>query len=231
MDKASTLTGNLAGITRKLFQQTRTSGRGKRLKIAACLGTAVIALLAFTFGLPSKLRANDNDTRTFTVDVTFRDPYYQNNVNPAQDPSEFSKGDTFIQEGSIYPGYTILDGQSGFDPNTPGAIGTYRARGTWTTDLATYNLALNGEKGENIDRAMAFATELFSFRDERKTILTDGPMPNAKFSSARVVLGGTGSYRDIIGEVHEENIGDNTKGYCNLRVTFKIRRVDDARWR
>jgi hypothetical protein len=231
MDMAPKLTGNLAGIVRRKLQATGTPGRGKGLKIAACFCTAVIGVLAFTFGLPSKVRANDNDTRTFTVDVAFRNPYYQNNVNPAQDASEFSQGDTFIQDGSIYPGYTILDGKSGFDPNTPGAIGTYRARGTWTTDLKTYLRAVDNDKAVEVDRAMAFATELFSFRNERKTILTDGPMPNANFSAARIVLGGTGTYRDVIGEVHEENIGENSTGGCNLRVTFKIRRVDDARWR
>jgi hypothetical protein len=231
MDKALRLASNLAGKVAKQFGETETSWTRKALKIAACVCIAVTAVLAFTLGLPSKVRANDDEVRIFTVDVAFRNPYFQNNVDPAESGSDFTRGDTFIQDGSIYPGHTILDGQSGFDPDTPGAIGTYRARGTWTTDLPTYLRALDKDKRKDVDPAMAFATELFSFRNERKTILTDGPMPNANFAASRVVLGGTGSFRDIIGEVDEENIGDNKLGYCNLRVTFKIRRVSDARWR
>jgi hypothetical protein len=164
-----------------------------------------------------------------TVDVAFRNPYFQNSVDPTQDATTFARGDTFIQDGSIYPAYTIPDGKTDFDPEMPGAIGTYRARGTWTTDLSGYLRAV--QKDKDVESAMAFATEWLSFRNERQTILTEGPMPNANFSAARVVLGGTGGFRDTIGEVHEENIGENKLGYCNLRLTFKIHRVGDQRGR
>ena len=114
-------------------------------------------------------------------------------------------------------------------PNTPGAIGTYKARGTWTTDLANFLKATEKDKGADSD--LAFATEIFSFAHDRSSILTDGILPNAYFAAHRVVLGGTQNLRDFVGEVHEKNIGENKLGFCNLRVTFKIRKAGDAGWR
>jgi hypothetical protein len=57
--------------------------------------------------------------------------------------------------------------------------------------------------------------------------LTEGTLPNANFSARRVVLGGTGRFLEIVGEVHEQNIGENKLGFCNLRVTFKVRKVGE----
>ena len=233
MNRVKDFARGLDGSAQGPFGPTGRSDRKKPRTIVAIACTAVISIVALNLVRPSKILANDDDVRTFTVDVAFRNPYFQNNVDPAENvknASAFSPGDTFIQDGSIYPERTILDGKTDFDPETSGAIGTYRARGTWTTDLATY-LRASTEKDKDADPAMAFATELFSFHNDRRTILTDGPMPNAYFSTPRVVLGGTGGFREIVGEVHEENIGENKLGYCNLRVTFKIRRVGDARWR
>jgi hypothetical protein len=68
-------------------------------------------------------------------------------------------------------------------------------------------------------------TEIYSFHDDVTSIMTDGIWPNANFSARRVVLGGTGQFRDIVGEIKEENIGENSTGFCNLRVTFLVKRV------
>jgi len=48
-------------------------------------------------------------------------------------------------------------------------------------------------------------------------------------SAVRVVIGRTGRSRDVIGEVHAENIGENRLGFCNFRVTFKLRKVEEVR--
>ena len=64
---------------------------------------------------------------------------------------------------------------------------------------------------------------MFTFGNDKSIILTDGTWPNAYFSAPRVVLGGTGGFRGVIGEVLEENIGENKLGFCNFRVTFKVR--------
>ena len=37
----------------------------------------------------------------------------------------FSPGDTFFQEGTIYPAGTLPRGKANNDPNAPGGIGKY----------------------------------------------------------------------------------------------------------
>jgi hypothetical protein len=189
---------------------------------------AAISLLAAAQALPSKIKADDAEVKTFTVDVAFGLPYFQNNIDPAetaQNPNAFSPGDTFLQDGNIYPEGTIPNGKTDFDPDTSGAIGKYRARGTWTTDLANFERAAGKDNSAAPD--LAFATEMFSLGNDGGIILTDGTLPNAYFSARRVVLGGTRSFLDIVGEVHEQNIGENKLGFCNLRVTFKVRKVGE----
>jgi len=230
MHKAIMFTRTLAGSVRNLFGQTRSSSRARtKAAISLIALAAAISLTTAVLVLPSKIMADNDQVRTFTVDVSLGFPYFQNNVNPAQTPEAFSPGDTFIQDGSIFPGGTIPMGKTNFDPNAPGAIGQYRARGTFTTDLANFLLAAAHDKRAAPD--MAFASEMFSLSSDKSIILTDGTWPNAYFSATRVVLGGTGSFRDVVGEVHEENIGENKHGFCNFRVTFKIRTVGDGRGR
>jgi hypothetical protein len=194
-----------------------------RTDVVAVALTAAISTLAAALVFPSKIMADDDQVRTFTVDVSTGFPYLQNDIDPAEGQDVFSPGDTFIQDGSIYPEGTIPTGKTDFDPNTPGAIGKYRVRGTFTTDLANFKRAAAHDRSAPPD--MAFATEMFSLGNHRTIILTDGTWPNAYFSARRVVLGGTESFRDVVGEVHEENIGENKHGFCNLRVTFKLRKV------
>jgi hypothetical protein len=190
---------------------------------------AVGMLLAAALALPSKIMANDAEVKTFTVDVAFALPYFQNNIDPAetaQNPSAFSPGDTFIQDGNIYPEGTIPNGKTDFDPDTPGAIGKYRARGTWTTDFANFERATGKDSSAAPD--LGFATEMFSLARGGGILLTDGTLPNAYFSARRVVLGGTGRFLETVGEVHEQNIGENKLGFCNLRVTFKVRKLGEG---
>jgi hypothetical protein len=188
---------------------------------------AVGMLLAAALALPSRIMANDSEVKTFTVDVAFGLPYFQNNIDPAetaQNPLAFSPGDTFVEDGNIYPEGTIPNGKTDFDPATAGAIGKYRARGTWTTDLANFERAAAKDSSAAPD--LAFTTEMFSLG--RGIIMTDGTLPNANFSARRVVLGGTGRFLEIVGEVHEQNIGENKLGFCNLRVTFKVRKLGEG---
>jgi hypothetical protein len=200
--------------------------------VAAIALSAAISIFAAALALPSKGMADDPEARTFTVDVAFGLPYVQNNVDPAEtaiNPNAFSPGDTFVQDGNIYPEGTIPNGKTDFDPDTSGAIGKYRARGTWTTDLANFERAAAKDNSAAPD--LAFATEMFSLGNDRGIILTDGTLPNVYFSARRVVLGGTGRFLEIAGEVHEQNIGENKLGFCNLRVTFKVRKVGDGHGR
>jgi hypothetical protein len=213
----------LAGLVRNLFGQIRSSSRARIMAAVSLVAlTAAISLPTAVLVLPSKIMADNDQVRTFTVDVSLGSPYFQNDTNPPEAKDAFVQGDTFIQDGSIFPGGTIPMGKTNFDPAAPGAIGQYRARGTFTTDFPDFERAA-AHKSAAPD--LAFASEMFSLGNDKSIILTDGTWPNAYFSTSRVVLGGTGSFGDIVGEVHEENIGENKYGFCNFRVTFKIHTV------
>jgi hypothetical protein len=164
----------------------------------------------------------DNKVKTFTVEVTQHlKSNAQNDIDPAEGQALFSRGDTFIVSGSIYPDGSIPSGIAEPDPNAH-IIGKYRERGAFTGNTADFNRSIAGDPAPHI---IAFATESFSLPDDNATILTDGIWPNARKSAYRVVLGGTGPFSGVVGEIFEDNIGENHDGFCNSRVTFKIRKA------
>jgi hypothetical protein len=190
----------------------------------------LLVLAAGTAVFSSGVRAA-HDEDVFTVDVA-TDPvnYQQINVdNKPGSPEVFSRGDTFIENGTVYPGNSIARGTPGNSPTDPGSIGKYLLRATCTQSLDQFEKAV-AEKDSNQKTAapeISFGTELFTFADG-STILTDGPWPNAYRSTTRIVLGGTGRFQNVVGQVTEENIGENAAlnlGFCNLRVTFHLTQV------
>lgn len=225
MNNAINFKGAFEPGARNFFRNT-VSGAARKRTVVAFSFAAAISIFAVGLTLPSKSLADGSEVRTFSVDVAFGLPYVQNNVDPAEtisNPNAFTPGDSFVQDGNIYPEGTIPIGNSNFDPDSAGAIGKYRARGVWTTDLANFERAAAGDNTAAHD--LGFATEMFRFKNDRAIIMTDGTLPNAHFSAPRVVLGGTGKYVEIVGEAHEHNIGENKLGFCNLRVTFKVRNL------
>jgi hypothetical protein len=195
---------------------------------ALALTTAATLTLVAALVIPSTIRADsDEGSMTFTVDVTQTKALNaQNNVDPLKPPDSFARGDTFIVDGPIYPRETIPVDIADPPPNAH-IIGTYRIRGTFLIGADDFNLAVRG--GLNAPQLLAFATESFSFADDGATILVDGVWPNARRSAHRVVLGGTGRFRNVVGEVYEQNIGENTDSFCNSRVTFRLRKVSGGR--
>jgi hypothetical protein len=226
MKKTMELTRSLAGRVYNAARASWNSSRPLTRLAVAAVPLTTVAISVFAAGLlfPSQILANNDEVSTFTVDVA-QSPsnYSQNNVDPSEGQDVFSPGDTFILEGTIYPGGTLPSGKANNDPNEPGGIGKYRARGAYTVDFANFEKAVNGLPGAKPD--LGLATEIYSFHEDGTSILTDGVWPNAHFSARRVVLGGTGQFRDIVGEIKEENIGENKTGFCNLRVTFLVKRV------
>lgn len=192
--------------------------------VAIPLATGAIAVFA-VLAFPSQTWANNaDDVSTFTVDVAESTVNYrQNDVEPSEGQDVFSPGDTFILQGTIYPAGTLPRGQANNDPDAPGGIGKYRVRGVMTATFADFEKAVEGRPGAPSE--VGFVTEIYSFHEDETSILTDGIWPNANFSARRVVLGGTGQFRDVVGEIKEENIGENRSGFCNLRVTFLIKRA------
>ena len=226
MKKTMELTRSLAG---RVYKAARASWNGSRPRtkvavVAVPLTTVAITVFA-ALVFPSQIWANNNDEiSTFTVDVAESTVNYkQNDVEPSEGQDVFSAGDTVILQGTIYPAGTLPRGKANNDPNAPGGIGKYRVRGAFTADFANFEKAVEGLPGASPE--VGFVTEIYSFHEDGTSILTDGIWPNPNFSARRVVLGGTGQFRDIVGEIKEENIGENSTGFCNLRVTFLVKRV------
>jgi hypothetical protein len=174
------------------------------------LTTVAISVFAAALLFPSRIWANnDDEISTFTVDVAESTVNYrQNNVDRSEGQDVFSPGDTFILQGTIYPAGTLPRGKANNDPNAPGGIGKYRVRGAYTADFANFEKAVEGLPGASPE--IGFVTEIYSLHEDGTSILTDGIWPNDHFSARRVVLGGTGQFRDIVGEIKEENIGENS---------------------
>src|ERR1700757_179594 len=227
MKKTMELTRSLAGRVYNAARASWNSSRPRtKLAVAAVpLTTVAISVFAASLLLPSQIWANNGDeVSTFTVDVAESTVNYrQNDVEPSQGQDVFSPGDTFILQGTIYPGGTLPRGKANNDPNAPGGIGMYRARGVFTADFTNFEKAVDGLPGASPE--VGIVTELYSFDGNGASILTDGIWPNANFSARRIVLGGTGQFRDVVGEIKEENIGENNTGFCNLRITFLVKKV------
>jgi hypothetical protein len=204
----------------------RHNKRGLPVAIFALITS--MSVIGAALVVPSAILADNNDgVTTFTVDVAQDSATnVQNDVNPKEGQEVFTRGDTFILGGTIYPGGTLPAGKANNNPNAPGGIGKYRMTGTNSSDSKNFERAIAGLPA---DPVLALGTEIFSLPDDRTTILTEGLWPNAHFAAARVVLGGTGNFREVVGEAYEENLGENATGFCNLRITFRIRKAGGQR--
>ncbi|MGI8961372.1 MAG: hypothetical protein ACR2IV_16735 [Bryobacteraceae bacterium] len=192
------------GATRNLAYRTLDALRAVRSCRRPATKTAVTALSLTAAGIlvvsglisPTTSRAKGDDGfTTFTVEVAQQaKTNVQNDVDPLEGQDVFTRGDTYILDGPIYPNGSIPIGHN-VDPDPHARIiGRYRTRGTFTGGPGTVPIA-------------AFASELFSLPNDLTTILTDGICPSEEFSAYRVVLGGTGRYRGSGGEAYQENIG------------------------
>jgi hypothetical protein len=222
MEFTRSLAGRVYNAARGAWNSSRP--RAKLAVISVPLTAVAISVFAASLALPTQIKAdNDDAVSTFTVDVSLTPVFRQNDVDPSEGQESFSKGDTFFQEGTIYPAGVLPRGKANNDPNEPGGIGKYLARGVFTEDVADFVKAADGLPGAKPDAG--FVTEIYSFYEGRTSIMSDGIWPNPTFSARRVVLGGTGKFRDIVGETKEENLGENRYGFCNFRVTFLVKRV------
>jgi hypothetical protein len=208
--------------------QALWSGRPQRTKLAIAalaVTTTAVSFLSVALMFPPAGRADSGDEfEAFTVDVTQdASTNAQNNLDPSKGQDTLSRGDTFIVDGALYPARTLANGVADPGP-TDHPIGNYRIRGTTllkSTD--DFTRAVAGDA--TAPRLMFFATDEFSFPDDETSIITEGVWPNARRSAHRVVVGGTGRFRNVVGEAYVENIGEGTNGFCNSRVTFKLRKA------
>jgi hypothetical protein len=106
MNKTIEVERILADRVWKLFGQTRSS-RARTGAVAVVALTAAISVLVAALALPSKIMADDDEFRTFTIDVATDglNANFQNNVNPSQAPDAFFPGDTFLLRSHHLPGW------------------------------------------------------------------------------------------------------------------------------
>jgi hypothetical protein len=199
---------------------------GMKAPIALWAGMAFLGgLIAVGLPLSRTLTADgDGEWETFTVEV-YEDgsTYRQVTVDPYEGQVNFVKGDLSYIEGVLYPKGTLQGGKSD-PPSSAHTIGAYRYRGVNSASLQDF---LNAQaKDPSAPSVLAFMTETFGFPSDDSEIITEGAWPNAYHAVHRAVIGGTGRFAGVVGEAYEENIGENTRdGNCNLRTTFKLRRV------
>jgi hypothetical protein len=183
--------------------------------VFSILVLAVASVTAIQLAIP-KVRASEGNT--FTVDVALdANTYVQNNVDRNEAGTSFSRGDTFILGGTIYPAGTLPSGMASNDPNAPGGIGKITCRGT-------YIIGVNDSSNATL---FTDTTELYLLPDDATELIADGRTPNVMGATVdRSLLGGTGRFRGATGEVHELELGTNASGFCNLRVTFHLKDND-----
>jgi hypothetical protein len=183
-----------------------------------------IALGCFTLGLVGitswSLRGDDGkhtgSWQTMVIDVAM-DARTEAHIKVNGADADLSRGYTFIINGKMYPGGTIPAGD-GLDIDTlTGSIGTWLTRGTFNVDIG--QLEAGAHPALSSTEYYLFSTTGMS--DGEEALFSEGPQFGAK--THRVVLGGTGSYRGVIGEVQEETLGHNSTGFANERFTFTIR--------
>lgn len=180
----------------------------------------VLTLVALgSYGLAVPREGGKDDDETFTVDVALDGAtYVQNDVTETEGMAVFSRGDTFILGGTIYPAGTLPSGVANNDPNAPGGIGKILCRGTY---LGSSTDAANGAT------ILTDTTELYLLSDDSRELIADGRTPNAAGATVeRVVLGGTGKFKNAVGQIHEEDLGTNATTFCNIRVTFHLKTAE-----
>lgn len=185
-------------------------------------GAALVSLPTWAQGEENGHEQKFANEQKFTIDVALDGmTNAQVDVNP-NDPNEmnmgFARGDQGVVNGSIYPAKTLQPGTRTNDPeDTQNRIGRIICRAAYIINLTE---AMNGAP------YASFVSELYSFDDEQhSTLIADGFGPTTNHSAYRVVVGGTGRFRNMIGDLFEENIGTNESNFCNLRMRFRLRRV------
>ena len=181
---------------------------------------SLVAFIALALAIiPIRAMAEDsNSTKTLTLDVAIDGSTLALNNNDPANPAV--KGTTFTVTGKIFPGGTIPDGVTPFDPNQPGSIGTWICSGVFVADAAD----IFGGKAK-----IAFHTnQIFMFSDDRNALFTEGLEGSVGTTTHRVVVGSTGAFEGLVGQERQETIGLNLngKGLFDIHFTFALREND-----
>jgi hypothetical protein len=190
-----------------------------RFRLIAGLATA-IALVALV-GAQPRAEVAGPGPKPLVVDVaidgsTWRMDDGSNPFFPAF-TGALARGKTFIVSGRIYPANTLEQGGNFDSPNnpagpeTPGAIGVWVCRGTFNLDIGQIAAG---------EAPHVTSTQFFYFSDG-SSIVSDGPEGGAVV--VRAIVGGTGRFKRVRGDVTETPLGVNTSNMFNVRFAFGIR--------
>jgi hypothetical protein len=189
-------------------------------KIAA---SAFVILLSLGYVGATPASANSNDAsaearageKTLVVDVFCDARTFS--VNGGRRLPDLRRGDAFIVNGKVFAGGTIPAGgtpeaPSTFDPEPVESIGNWVCRATSNFDME-----------EMLAGAVPHASSSqYFFLGDGDAIYSEGPEGGTTVQ--RTIIGGTGKYAGIVGEVTEEPIGVNSTGLFNIRFTFKFKK-------
>jgi hypothetical protein len=158
-----------------------------------------LLLAIFMLGL-SSLNALAGGAKTLTLDV-FQDgaTFVPSNGT--------TRGSTFIITGYVYRGGTIKDTSFNPSAHTSERIGSFLCRGTFT--------------GKGFE---AFVTQEYFISSDSNAIVVVGTEPDGATSSGQqAVVGGTGNYSDLGGQVKTTRLGFNITNIFSLRSEFHFR--------
>src|SRR5438477_12014052 len=209
-------------FARRLGQllQGRRKKRNDTMKTLSkiTLTTSALALLGIAAALAHGDKGKHSETRWKTLVIDVAEDMRTLSANTASPTdTEPKRGTTAIINGKIYPGGTIAAGD-GLDIDTlTGSIGTWITRHTLNFDAS--QIAAGAHPALSSTEYYLFTRTGVS--DGEEALFSEGPEFGA--TTHRVVLGGTGRYRGVIGEVQEETLGANSTGFANKRFTFTIR--------
>ena len=187
------------------------------------LAAAALTLLGIAAASPhgheahgDKGQHQESRWKTLVIDMA-EDARTEGHINVNGADTLLKRGYTFIINGKLYPGGTIPAGD-GLDIDTlSGSIGIWLTRGTFNVDLS--QIIAGAHPALSATQYYLFTPTGVS--DGEDALFSEGPEFGA--TTHRVVLGGTGRYRGVIGEVQEETLGFNSTGFANKRYTFTIR--------
>jgi len=146
----------------------------------------------------------------FTFDVSEdMNKYVEHRVAAGVEPV---RGSQFITEGAVFPAGTIPGKGEQFDPNSPGARGTWFCKGVFLV------------KGSEFDKSpqAVYSDQVYLLPSDLHSITTSGTEGNG--TAIRAVTGGTGAYTGYVGVQRQQFLGFNKTGGVNLRVTITLRK-------
>jgi hypothetical protein len=188
---------------------------------------AALAALVLTLLAPSAAQAADRPvpdrSGTLTVDVAEDGTRFVFDEAPVFDDGYPAYGNGFVTQGYIYPAGT-LDGHNGVNPDGSPEFPDLVV-GTWTCYGSFIGNGAYTEEGPWV-----ITTQVFDFGGAEvggDTIVTVGyETPAGQPIAVRAVVGGTGRFSSVGGDVDQITLGHNASDGVDAGFTFDLNGID-----